>query len=121
MLNQLKCHILLNGKKLGLTTPFSQNLPVDIEVEPYLESMDSFEQDIASSLQENNILNPKLLDFYQSITSSNLEDKKLRQVLFLNSSSQVFTDTHQLNAFIRLRRDHLHKLGHENIIQNEID
>ena len=101
--------------------PFSQNLPAEIEVEPYLESLDSFEEDVASSLQGSNNLNPKLLDFYQSIASSNLDDKRLRQVLFLNSSSHAFTDTHHLDAFIRLRRDHLHKLGHENIIQNEMD
>ena len=33
----------------------------------------------------------------------------------------MYLDTGKHNSFIRLRRDHLQKLGHHNLLNNEID
>ena len=123
ILNQIKCHILLNGNKLGLKTPLQENLPSEIEIEPYMPfENDNFSKQLQSFLKENKFSEPKTIDFYQSIGCKNLNGGKLdRTIIFLNGQNEAFVDTGSHSSYIRLRRDHLNKLGHTNILQNEID
>ena len=39
----------------------------------------------------------------------------------MNEESNSYCDTKLQNSYVRLRRDHLKKLGHANILKNEID
>ena len=124
ILNQIKCHVLLNGKKLGLKSPFPENLPLEISVEPYVPfEGGEFCEELEKYLKMAKFDGPKTIDFYQTVGSKNLESTKRseRICLFLNDKSDLFLDTFHHNSYIRLRRDHLNKLGHENIEENEID
>ena len=77
ILNQIKCHILLNGNKLGLKTPLQENLPSEIEIEPYMPfENDDFSKQLQSFLKENKFSEPKTIDFYQSIGCKNLNGGK---------------------------------------------
>ena len=58
MLNQLKCHILLYGKRLGLKVPIRENLPNGLTVEPFtpFEEENDILNEIKTYLEDKSLL-----------------------------------------------------------------
>ena len=66
-------------------------------------------QEIDEELKGLEMWNPETIDFYRVLGS--------KDRLLIHPLSSYFRDTQSYTSFIRLRRDHLTKLGAENSIE----
>jgi hypothetical protein len=123
-LNQLKCHVKLNGGKLGLKRAFDDNMPVNTSSsfpwkpdnnEEYL----AFVRELDESLQKLGLKQQKFIDFYLVLGAQNLDEteKSLRKMIYFSEKRDFFRDTKTYNSFVRVRRDHLKKLGVSSYIE----
>ena len=91
MLNQLKCHVQLNGNKLGLKKAFNQNLPTPLQVQDYhyTRTLDGkveqweMVQESLQFLKQNGLDNEATVDFYKLIGSRNLDNSPENQRLLI--------------------------------------
>lgn len=92
----------LNGNKLKLQKPFRREIDVKIqEGEPTSE----FFEEIGQELKGLGLYGPETVDFYRVL------GRKDRVLIHAVEANQYFKDSGRFNSFIRLRRDHLTKLG----------
>lgn len=108
MLNQLRCHVLIYGKKFGLKRPFNDVIPKEIIIlnkysRGSSEDYDRFLNEVNECLKD--MVSDETFDYYRVIA------KKDRFMVYLNQPSEYFEDSKTYNSFVRLRRDHLDKLG----------
>ena len=72
-----------------------------------------FIEEVNQNLSDKALSHDKNVDFYEVIAAKNLESSnpKDRLCLYLNDITNYSWDTKEYNSFVRLRRDHLEKLG----------
>ena len=74
LLNQLKCHILLNGNKLGIQKPLQNELEI--------KAQKPRETDFAKEIENHFECEPQWIDFYHAAGSKDLDDKKKRLLIY---------------------------------------
>jgi hypothetical protein len=118
MLNQLRCHTMLNGKKLGLTHPFRSDFKIVstvIKQSTYChqqEQRNKFREHLNSSLSELNVGEDSMVDFYPIVGSINKSSETPSKRVFfyiVDDADQMLND-HQ-SSYVRVRQDHLERLG----------
>lgn len=118
MLNQLRCHVMLNGNRLGLRAPFRPDLRVaateadEAVYVPDRGARAEFETQLQSALKSLGIADASTVDFYPIIASVSKSSSEPSDRVFIYSVDPEDELTGgSTSAYVRLRRDHLERLG----------